>query len=94
MMKQRETLNNSKALTFLLKDKRVDVHVYTKTPTQNVSSLGSGIMGDFSFLFLRVGYIGYIFKFVIKVKKRSKANSLKKQAFPVPSMNPRSTGHS
>ena len=38
--------------TFLLKDKRVDVHVYTKTPTQNFSSLGSGIMGDFSLLFL------------------------------------------
>ena len=70
----------------MLKDKRVDVHVYTKTPTQNVSSLGSGIMGDFSFLFLGVSLlvIFLIVKFVITVKKRRKADSLKSKAFLFP----------
>lgn len=64
--------------------------MYTKTPTQNASSLGSGVMGDFSFLFLGVSLlvIFVIVKFVITVKKRSKADSLKKQGFPVPSMSP------
>lgn len=64
----------------------MDVHVYTKTPTQNVSSLGSGIMGDFSFLFLGVSLlvIFLIVKFVITVKKRRKADSLKSKAFLFP----------
>lgn len=60
--------------------------MYTKTPTQNVSSLGSGIMGDFSFLFLGVSLlvIFLIVKFVITVKKRRKADSLKSKAFLFP----------